>query len=105
MDYWPQLFASIRKAPPELAFKERLTGCQLIKETEPLYSAMLMSAWPDRTLGSIDPGDWYDPMKSSQPLRHLASVQVPFLFDMTSEACLGLNKLELALLAGEPFSP
>jgi hypothetical protein len=105
MDYWPQLFASIRKAPPELAFKERLTGCQLIKETDPLYSALLKDAWPDRPLGSLEPGDWYDPMKPSLPLRHLASIQVPFLFDMTSEACLGLNKLELAILAGEPFSP
>jgi hypothetical protein len=104
MDYWPQLFASIRKAPPELAFKERLTGCQLIKETEPLYSAMLKDAWSDRPLGSLEPGDWFDPKKPSQPLRHLASIQVPFLFDMTSEACLGLNKLELAILAGEPFS-
>jgi hypothetical protein len=105
MDYWPQLFASIRKAPPELAFKERLTGCQLINESEPLYSAMLKDAWPDRPLGSLEPGDWFDPIKPSQPLHHLASVQVPFLFDMTSEACLGLNKLELAILAGEPFSP
>jgi hypothetical protein len=65
---------------------------------------MLKDAWSDRPLGFLGPGDWFDPMKSSQPLRHLASVQVPFLFDMTSEACLGLNKLELAILAGEPFS-
>lgn len=102
-DYWPQLFAPIRKAPPEKIFKERLQGCQLIKGASPLYSAHLKDVWPDRPVGSIEKDDWFTHTKPAQPLRHIQPIQVPFLFDMTAEACLSLNKIEMAVLAGQTF--
>lgn len=102
-DYWPLLFAPIRKAPPELTFKERLSGCQLAKGAEPFYSAWLKDVWLSRPLKPVEPGDWYTSVKPSHPVRYLESIQVPFLFDMTAEACLGLNKIELAILAGQTF--
>jgi hypothetical protein len=102
-DYWPDLFTSIRKAPPEPMFKERLNGCELVKGAEPLYSASLKDVWSDRPLGHIEQGDWFTGLKPATPLRYIQSVQVPFLFDMTSESCLGLNKMEVAILAGQSF--
>jgi hypothetical protein len=97
-DYWPQLFAPIKKAPPEAAFKERLNGCQLMKDAAPFYSPTLAQAWKDRELEAVESGDWFVNLKAMQ---HIRSIPVPFLFDMSGEACFGLNKIELAVIAGQ----
>jgi hypothetical protein len=97
-DYWPQLFAPIKKAPPEAAFKERLNGCQLMKDAAPFYSPTLAQAWKDRELEAVESGDWFVNLKAIQ---HIRPIPVPFLFDMSGEACFGLNKIELAVVAGQ----
>lgn len=98
-DYLPELYAPIRKAPPELVFKERLMdGCKLKEGAMPFYSPTLAGAWADRELEPAEPGDWFVNLKAMQ---HIRPIPVPFLFDMTSEACFGLNKIELAILAGQ----
>lgn len=98
-DYLPGLYAPIRKAPPELIFKERLLdGCKLKEGAMPFYSPTLAGAWPDQLLEPVEPGDWFVNLKTMQ---HIRPIPVPFLFDMTSEACFALNKIELAILAGQ----
>lgn len=95
-DYWPQLFTTIQKAPPELPFKERLIGDQLIAGSEPYFSPSLAQAWADRSMADIELGDWY---VNLQAFMHIEPITVPFSFDMTSEACFALNKIELAIIA------
>ncbi len=97
-DYRPDLFACIRKAPHETKFQERLDGCKLNNGAEPFYSPRLAQAWKDRRMDAIEPGDWFHNLKV---LQHVRPIPVPFLFEMTGEYCLGLNKIELAILAGE----
>ncbi|MBP1992029.1 DUF2515 family protein [Paenibacillus eucommiae] len=102
-DYWPGLFTPIRKAPPQTKFTERLDGNNLKKGAAPLYSPPLNDAWPDAPLDAVEPGDWFLLTKPRHAIAHLGSIQAPFLFDMTSEACLGLSKIELAIIAGQSF--
>ncbi|MNI27996.1 hypothetical protein D3C73_817570 [compost metagenome] len=95
-DYGPHLFMSTKKTFPEQPFKERLIGDKLISGSEPYYSPTLEQAWEDRILARTEPGDWFVNLKA---LEHLRSIAVPFSFDMTAEACLALNKIELAIIA------
>ncbi|NEW08463.1 DUF2515 domain-containing protein [Paenibacillus sp. SYP-B3998] len=96
-DYWPHLYAPIRKAPPEVKYQERLHGCVLKKDAAPFYSPPLDQAWPDRNLASVEPGDWFVDVK--KPLLHMRPIAVPIPFDLTNEACVALNKIELGILA------
>ncbi|MFD2613732.1 DUF2515 domain-containing protein [Paenibacillus gansuensis] len=97
-DYWPQLFARIKKASPSHNYTERLNGCALRPGAAPLYSPALEHAWPDRT---VEPPARFDWFQSMDALRHFSPLRAPHSFDMTNEYCFGLNKVELAILTGE----
>ncbi|MBD0383448.1 DUF2515 domain-containing protein [Paenibacillus sedimenti] len=96
-DYWPHLFAAIRKAPPETSYQERLNGCVLKKGAAPLYSPPLAQAWPDRRLEPAEPEDWFVDVR--KPLAHMCPIAVPSPFELTNESCAALNMIELAVLA------
>lgn len=98
-DYWPKLFAPIRKTPPDRKYQERLDGYSLKKGAAPFYSPTLRSAWPDRPLAPVERGDWFTDPK--EPLTHLRSISVPVSYDLTQEMCLGLSKIELAVLGAQ----
>ncbi|MFK7697252.1 DUF2515 family protein [Paenibacillus sp. HJGM_3] len=101
-DYWPQLFAPIRHAPPAPKYAEKLNGCSLVKATDPLYSPILADAWKDRPLQPPELYDWFvseTGYKTAEALRHFTDIGIPRSFEMTNEACFALNKLELAVLA------
>lgn len=98
-DYWPHLFAQIRKTPPDMKYQERLDGCALKKETQPFYSPKLTSVWPDRSLAPVEPGDWFNNVK--EPLVHMRSIPVPIPYDLTKEVYFGLSKIELGIVAAQ----
>ncbi|WP_028547353.1 DUF2515 domain-containing protein [Paenibacillus sp. UNC451MF] len=102
-DYWPHLFAPIRHAPPvpRGQLKEWLDGCSLRSGAAPLYSPRLADVWKDHAFDSAESGDWYQSSKQEESLAYLTSVEPPFSFEMTHEYCFGLNKIELAVLAGD----
>ncbi|OXM87179.1 DUF2515 domain-containing protein [Paenibacillus rigui] len=99
-DYWPHLFAAVRQGPPvpRGQLKEWLDGCSLRPGAAPLYSPRLEGAWKDRPVEAPEPGDW---CRSADCLRWITTVEPPFSFEMTHEYCFGLNKIELAVLAGD----
>lgn len=99
-DYWPHLFAPIRKQPPvpRGQLKERLDGCRLRPEAVQLYSPKLADVWKDCPVAPPESGDWFQDMEAA---KHFISIEAPFSFEMTQEYCLGLNKIELAVLAGD----
>lgn len=98
-DYWPHLFAPIRKAPPDLKYQERLDGYSLKKGAAPFYSPPLHSVWPDRPLAPVERGDWFTHGK--EPLQHMRTISVPSANDLTQDMCLGLSKLELAVVGAQ----
>ncbi|MCD1259806.1 DUF2515 domain-containing protein [Paenibacillus athensensis] len=100
-DYWPHLFAATRKTAPEAKFQERLDGGKLRPGAEPLYSPKLARAWPDRKVASAEPGDWFNSLKQTA---FLQTIPLPFPFDITADALLGLNAIELAVLAAEALA-
>ncbi|MBE1444552.1 DUF2515 domain-containing protein [Paenibacillus sp. OAS669] len=102
-DYWPHLFAPIRQSPPvpKGQLKEWLDGCRLRPDASPLYSPRLTDAWRDRPFSPAEDGDWYTPSELEAVLAYLTPVEPPFAFEMTHEYCFGLNKIELAVLAGD----
>ena len=69
-DYWPHLFAPIRKTPPDRKYQERLDGYSLKKDAAPFYSPPLHSAWSDRPLAPVERGDWFTGVE--EPLKHIA---------------------------------
>jgi hypothetical protein len=99
-DYWPHLFASVRKLPPvpRGQLQERLNGGQLRPGAQPLYSPPLGSAWKDRLMASPEPGDWFTDLSATG---FVTDMEAPQSFEMTHEYGLGLNKIELAVLAGD----
>jgi hypothetical protein len=98
-DYWPHLFAPIRKAPPEVNVQERLNGCVLKKGAVPYYSPPLAQAWLDRKFQPAEAGDWFLDLR--KPLLHVRPIPVPLTYDLTSESCFGLNKIELAIMTAQ----
>ncbi|MEW9700680.1 DUF2515 family protein [Paenibacillus sp. SI8] len=98
-DYWPHLFAAIRKAPPDITYQERLDGSMLKTGAMPFYSPTLDLAWPDRKLEPVELGDWF--VNVQEPLQHMQPIPVPFPYDLTRDAYFGLNKIELAILAAQ----
>ncbi|WP_162261630.1 DUF2515 family protein [Paenibacillus sp. Soil750] len=98
-DYWPHLFAPIRKTPPDRKYQERLDGHSLKKGAAPFYSPPLHSAWPDRPMAPVERGDWFK--LEHEPLQHISSMKVPRAFDLTQDLCLGLSKIELAVLSAQ----
>ncbi|PZE21524.1 DUF2515 domain-containing protein [Paenibacillus xerothermodurans] len=101
-DYWPHLFASIRRSPPvpRGELKEWLDGCSLMPEAAPLYSPRLTDAWKDQLMAPAEPGDWFV-HDGGRCLQYFSPVEPPFAFEMTHEYCFGLKKIELAVLTGD----
>jgi hypothetical protein len=112
-DYWPDLFTAFLPSRQESTSQgsgaagvfpryrqERLVACRLQSGAPPFYSPRLEDAWQDQTFQVPDRRDWF---RDDSPLQHFVSVRAPVLFDMTDNFCLELNKLELAVLALEPW--
>lgn len=100
-DYWPQLFATIKKAPPGTNLTEKLDGCKLVAGADRLYSPKLANAWKDRQLEPSDRYDWFSDMKA---MDYFSDIALPRSFEITNEYCFALNKLELAALASQKFT-
>ncbi|KRF09727.1 hypothetical protein ASG89_16065 [Paenibacillus sp. Soil766] len=98
-DYWPHLFAPIRKTPPDLKYQERLDGCNLKEGAAQFYSPPLRSAWPDRQLAPVERGDWFTNVE--EPIKHIRSISAPVNYDLTQDMCLGLSKIELAIVGAQ----
>ncbi|MEF3305063.1 DUF2515 family protein [Paenibacillus sp. GYB003] len=101
-DYWPHLFAPIRKDPPSAAqagYAEKLDGGKLLPGAAPLYSPKLELAWPNVPFERPEPFDWY--VEGTNPFRYFATMRPPSSFEMTNEYRFILNKLELAVMAGQ----
>jgi len=97
-DYWPELFAAVRDRPPEASYAERLDGETLRPGAPRFYSPRLLDAWNDRPLREPERYDWLrDPKRACA---YLTDAAPPFPFEMSAEYCYGLNKVELAVLAG-----
>jgi hypothetical protein len=96
-DYWPHLFAPIRRMPPG-KYEGKLNGCDLKSNGSPLYSPRLSDVWRNRKMAPAEPGDWFD---SLDCLSYFGTIEPPHSFDMSLEFCVGLHKMELAVLAGE----
>lgn len=108
-DYWPDLFTaslplSSQRTAADAAStpyrRERLVACRLQPGALPFYSPRLTDAWEDQPFQVPDRQDWF---RDDSPFQYFQSVQAPIWFDMTDNACLELNKLELAVLALEPW--
>ncbi|WP_241242917.1 DUF2515 family protein [Paenibacillus whitsoniae] len=100
-DYWPQLFAPIRKAPPAVKYQERLDGLALKAGASPFYSPPLGAVWPDRPLAPVEPGDWLLASDAKEPLAYLREVPIPSDYELAADMRLALSKLELAVLAAQ----
>lgn len=98
-DYWPGLFAPLNKDAQQAKYAEKLDGGKLLPGAAPLYSPKLEQAWPDVAFAPPERFDWYE--GGSGPFRFLTKPRLPASFDMTNEYAFALNKLELAVLAGE----
>jgi hypothetical protein len=98
-DYWPQLFAPVRRGTPEPLYRPKLDGAQLAEGAAPLSSPRLEHAWETRPLDPVEPGDWF---RDDSALSLLPEAMAPpFSFDMTEEYLFGLSKIELAILAAQ----
>jgi hypothetical protein len=97
-DYWPELFAAVRERPPEAEYTERLEGDRLKAEAPRFYSPRLADAWKDKPLREPERYDWFRDAKEA--CGYMMTDAKPALpFEMSAEACYGLNKVELAVLA------
>ncbi|GAA3409121.1 DUF2515 family protein [Paenibacillus hodogayensis] len=98
-DYWPHLFASLNKSVPLAKYAEKLDGGKLLPDAVPLYSPKLEQAWRDVAFEPPERFDWFT--GSSVPYRFMSGLSTPLSFEITHEYAFALNKLELAVLAGE----
>jgi hypothetical protein len=101
-DMWPQLFAAVKSEPPGIPYTERLDGCSLRPGAPKLYSPTLKQAWPDQEIAPMERTDWF---RDFSMLEQLAPAKLPHQTEMTDEYCLGLRKIELAVMAGQVLEP
>jgi hypothetical protein len=97
-DYWPHLFAKIKKSPPSGDYALRLNGCGLEQGAPPVYSPELANAWKNRELRAPERYDWFQNINTAEYLRR---IKLPVSFEITDEYCFGLHKIELAVAAGQ----
>ncbi|MBD2866861.1 DUF2515 family protein [Paenibacillus oceani] len=98
-DYWPHLFAPVRRYAPAAVYTAKLEGGLLKPGAEPFYSPKLEYVWPDVPFQAVDRYDWHDSCKDA--FVWFESPHPPASFEITNEYTFSLNKLELAVLAGE----
>jgi len=96
-DYWPELFATLRDGPPGGAYAPRLDGAKLRPGAARLYSPRLDAAWKTRPLREPERYDWL--RDADRACAYLTDAEAKPPFEMGAEACYGLNKIELAVLA------
>ncbi|MFB4164360.1 DUF2515 family protein [Alteribacillus sp. JSM 102045] len=95
-DYWEHMFSSSEEYKHRSYGKERLIACKLIEGAPPFYSPELTRAWEDKPVAQPEIFDWFHDLSV---LDYMYTYSVPSVFDMTSEFCFGINKMELAVLA------
>ncbi|MFF2484494.1 DUF2515 domain-containing protein [Paenibacillus sp. NPDC058071] len=100
-DYAPQLFAKLRRNPPEKRYTERLQGGRLLAGAAPLFSPELEAAWLDRPVEPAEQGDWF--VSAADVEKYFRKLPLPHTFEITNEYGLLLNKIELAVLAAEQW--
>ncbi|MCI3920003.1 DUF2515 domain-containing protein [Paenibacillus sp. TRM 82003] len=98
-DYWPELFAAVRERPPEADYTQRLDGERLLPGAPRLYSPRLADAWKDRPLREPERYDWF--RDADEACAYISDAMAARPYEMSAEACYGLNKIELAALAKE----
>ena len=98
-DYWPTLFTSRRYMTEAKKYgKNRLIGCKLEKDAPLFYSPVLRAAWDDQIIEKPERYDWFE---SPSVIHYFSKTDIDASFEMTKEHCLGLNKIEMAVLAAE----
>lgn len=98
-DYWPHLFASVRKDIPSASYTTKLEGAKLRPGAEPFYSPKLEHSWKDVPFHRVERYDWQTSSKDA--FDWFETLHAPASFEITNEYGFSLNKLELAVLAGE----
>ncbi|WP_158734903.1 DUF2515 family protein [Alteribacillus sp. YIM 98480] len=94
-DYWEYMFSSSEEYMHRSYGKERIIACKLIAGAPLFYSPALTEAWEDKP---VEPPDIFEWFKDLSVFDYLQTYSVPTIFDMTSEYCFGINKMELAVL-------
>lgn len=98
-DYAPQLFTKTKPKQKAGNYKERLIECRLRSGEDALYSPELPDAWEDYPLTAADNTDWF--LKDCEVVPYMKELPLPRIFEITDEHCLGLNKIELAVIAAQ----
>ncbi|WP_274363891.1 DUF2515 family protein [Paenibacillus thermotolerans] len=98
-DYWPELFAAVRRGAPSSAYMPKLDGTELLPDAAPFYSPRLADAWKDKPLREPERFDWFRG-NASDAAGYFTDVRPSVPYEMSAEHCYGLEKLELAALAG-----
>lgn len=90
-DYWPSHFTGI-----QIQQKDGNSESEHAALHKLWFSPPLAEAWPDRPVGPVSEGDWFD---SLDILSHLADIPRPRVIDMTREHLFGQYKLQTAVLS------
>jgi hypothetical protein len=98
-DYWPHLFTKTVHNPNKNMKENRLIACNLKKGSSPFFSPELKEAWGNYEVLPPEKNDW---CTDSSAIKYLQQpIEPPNSFDITHSFCLGLKKVELAVLAKE----
>lgn len=98
-DYASQLFTKTKPGQQDESYRERLTECRLLAGAEALYSPSLEESWEDQRFEAADSTDWFN--DGVEVCRYMKELPIPRIFEITDEHCLGLNKIELAVIAAQ----
>ncbi|MBW7474142.1 DUF2515 domain-containing protein [Paenibacillus oenotherae] len=98
-DYAPHLFTKAKPQGNDSLYKERLIECCLKAGAAPLRSPCLSDAWEDHAIEPAGSADWFD--GENEVCHYLKELPLPRIFEITDEHCLGLNKIELAVIAAQ----
>ncbi|WP_020615347.1 DUF2515 family protein [Paenibacillus daejeonensis] len=100
-DYAGELFSPEAGAQAHGPFRERLHALRLLEGADRLYSPELGQAWADQPGRPPEPGDWLMQADPQDLAGYLERLPLPRSFVITNEYGFALDKLELAVLAGE----
>jgi hypothetical protein len=95
-DFWPHLFTKVPHHPNDNVKEGRLIACKFKKGLSPFFSPVLKEAWGNYP---VLPPEKYDWCTDSSAIGYLQQpIETPTSFDMTHSFCLGLKKVELAVI-------
>lgn len=97
-DFWPHLYTKVPTDSNENVLKERLVACKLKKGASPFFSPELQWAWENYPLLPPERFDWCTDLSV---MEYFHSIETPSSFDITYSFCVGLNKVEFAVLTKE----